>query len=591
MVTVRLGRILSYSILALVCLTGAPAAAQNQALFPLSEIRPGLKGTGKTVFNGSQVDTFQVEILGVLENAGPKQSVILARLSGGPLERTGVMQGMSGSPVYIDGRLVGAIAMAFPFSKEPIAGIRPISEMLGASPAAERPLQARVSLSDKSVIRPLEPRDAIASAMDTRPVEIATPVSFNGFTPGTIEAFTPQLRAVGLEPRQGISGGQSSTGTGSGPLEPGAMISVQLVSGDMSIGADGTLTHIDGNRVFAFGHRFLSLGSTELPFTRAAVIALLPNVSTSFKISASGEWMGAVTSDLTSAISGELGRKPRLVPVSIGVNGGQKAMQYRMSIVQDRLLSPLLLQMLLYSAVDATERTLGSGTINLSGKIEWEGVASPLMLSNMFAGDFNVPMQAALSTALPVAYALQNSLDPIRLRSVDLRVDTFADKKQLNVDQMWASRRDVRPGEQVEIKVLLSGDKGREVTKSITYDVPIGSRTGTLYFTAADGATINASEQRYLNVTQPQTAERMISFLNSLYGSNKGIVRVWRADAAYHVDGQDLPLPPPSVAMILARGVTAAGSQGRTSTISEIEFSPGDAVITGSKTIQVNVRE
>jgi hypothetical protein len=314
-------------------------------------------------------------------------------------------------------------------------------------------------------------------------------------------------------------------------------------------------------------------------------------VSTSFKISASGEWLGTVTSDLTAAISGELGRRPHLVPVSITVNGLGKSSQYRMSMVQDRLLSPLLVQMLVYSTIDATERTVGSGTVALRGRIDLEGVEKPLVLDNMFAGDYNVPMQAALSTALPVAYALQNSLETLRLKAVDLTLDAWPDKRQMNVEQIWASRREVRPGETVELNVLLSTENGKEVTKTVNYAVPIGSPTGPLFFTAADGSTINASEQRYLTVTQPQPADRMVNFLNSLHGGNKALIRVWRSDAAYSIDGQSLPDPPPSLAMILARGPAAPGSSGRTSTVTEIPFSEGNTVVTGSKTIQVDVKE
>jgi hypothetical protein len=359
----------------------------------------------------------------------------------------------------------------------------------------------------------------------------------------------------------------------------------------LNMGADGTVTHVDGNRIYAFGHKFLSLGATELPFTRASVLALLPNVATSFKISASGEWLGSVTSDLTSAISGELGRRPSMVPVSISVNSPGKRMQYRMNMVQDRLLSPLLVQMLVYSTIDATERTLGSGTVALRGRVQMEGVSDALVLDNMFAGDFNVPMQAALSTAMPVAYALQNSLEPLRLKSIDLTLDAFAEKKLMTVEQIWPSRRQVRPGETLQLNVLLSTDNGREITKSVTYDVPVGASTGPLYFTAADGATINAAEQRYLTMTQPQPADRMVSFLNSMYGSNKALVRVWRTDTAYNIDGQDLPDPPPSLAMILARGSAAPGAQGRTSTVAQIPFADGSAVISGSKTIQVDIKE
>ncbi len=507
-----------------------PAAPE---LFPISDIRPGLKGTGKTVFSGTTVEEFQVEILGVLENAGPKQSIILGRLSGGPLERTGVMQGMSGSPVYIGGKLVGAVAMAFPFSKEPIAGIRPIAEMLaGGGTGLPRAVQAR----------------AAAKVDGSDLVDLATPISFNGFTRATLDAFTPQLRALGLEPRQGLSAGrQPPSQRNAGPIEPGSMISVQLITGDMSVGADGTVTHIDGNRVYAFGHRFLSVGPTEVPFTRASVLALLPNVSTSFKISASGEWLGSITSDRNAAVAGEIGRRPRMVPVTISVAGQNRPLQYKMEMAQDRLLSPMLLQMMIYSSLDATERTLGSGAIRIRGQVDFEGLPEPLRFDNVHSGDYNVPLQTALSTAMPLGYALQNSVDELRVRKVDIELDSFTVKKQASIENAWLSRREARPGERVDIMVEVAGDAGSRTKHKVTYEIPIGSPTGTLYFTVGDAPTINAAEQRYFGLGQPRPATELIAFLNSLHSNTRGYVRVWRNDPAFQIDGKDLPDPPPSV--------------------------------------------
>ena len=229
-----------------------------------------MRGTGRTVFNGNKIEDFQVEILGVLENIGPKESLILARLSGGPLEHTGVMQGMSGSPVYIDGKLIGAVAMAFPFAKDPIAGIRPIEAMLRTSSAAVAVQRADLALNERDLTRRI-PRPEAVSGGEAPMIDIATPLSFGGFSRATLDAFAPQMRALGLEPRQGVtSGGKIEPVMGNpADLKPGSMISVQLMAGDLSVGADGTVTHIDGNRIYAFGHRFLDIGSTALPFARA----------------------------------------------------------------------------------------------------------------------------------------------------------------------------------------------------------------------------------------------------------------------------------------------------------------------------------
>jgi hypothetical protein len=571
----------------------AQTVSPKPRFFPAKDLRPGMHAVGRTVFSGDKIEEFGVEILGVLENTGPKQSIILARLSGGPLERTGVMQGMSGSPVYIDGRLIGAVAMGFPFSKEPIAGIRPIEEMIrdaGARPPKQLP--GRAKLSDTSLTAHF-PKSEPAGSFDTKLIDIATPVSFSGFSQGTLQQFAPQLQALGLEPRQGVSGGSSpaSSKAVSGPPQPGSMITVQLISGDLRVGADGTVTHVDGNQIYAFGHRFLSIGSTELPFARASVITLLPNLSTSFKISSTGEWLGAITADHNTAVSGELGRRPRMVPLSIAVKNGAQTTSYKMQIVNDRLLSPLLMQMAMYSALDSTERTLGSSSIALHGTVEFENQAMPVRFDNMYAGDFNVPLQASLATAMPLAYALQNNLDSLSLKSINLEIDSFPQKQQMQIEQVWASKRTVRPGEQVELTTLLTGENGAELIKNLTYTVPIGAPLGTLYFTVADGSSTNGSEYRQLSLTQPRPAAQIVSFLNGLRGNRKAYVRIWRADPSYQVDGEDLPDPPPSVSMIFARAQPSPSTAPRSSKVAEMEFSAGEVVISGSKTVQVEVKE
>jgi hypothetical protein len=575
MVSVALRQLRLFIIAVILCAIGVPAVAQPKraGIFPLKDIRQGMRATGRTVFSGERVEDFQVEILGVLENIGPKQSLILARLSGGPLAQTGVMQGMSGSPVYMDGRLVGAVAMAFPFSKEPIAGIR-LFDSSSLTANFEKPLPV--------------------SSMGSKLVNIATPVSFSGFTSAAIEHFAPQMRALGLEPMQGFSGGSSSGSAKQSPgrpIEPGSMISVQLISGDLSVGADGTVTSIDGNRIYAFGHRFLSVGATELPFARASVLALLPNLSSSFKISSTGEQLGTITADHSTAIAGELGRKPALVPLSITVNGPNGPTAYKMEMVNDNLLSPLLLQMALYSALDATERTLGTGTIRLRAKMEFQNNPVPVQIENMFAGDFNVPLQASLSTALPLAYALQNNADDLRLKKVDLVLDSYTEKKQMSIAQAWVSKREVHPGESVDVTALLVGDNGREFTKTLSYPVPIGAPLGTLYFTIADGTTMNVTEYQQFSVLQPRPSKQILTLLNKLHGNTKGYMRVWRNEASFLIESHDLAGTPPSVAMILARTQPGSGNAARNTMVAEMEFDAGDAVISGSRTVQVEVKE
>jgi hypothetical protein len=589
------------SIVRFLCgLLAAAALSAQPQFFPLKDIRPGMKGVGRTVFSGTRIEEFQVEILGVLDNIGPRQSLILARLAGGPLTETGVLQGMSGSPVYIDGRLAGAVAMAFAFSKEPIAGIRPIEEMVQAAEPPERRARRLATPADWQPAAQLPPREDVLAG-GQRMVDIATPVSFGGFTRTAIEHFAPQLRALGLEPQQGLGGGGRLDPKLGAPaqLEPGSMISVQLLAGDMSIGADGTVTYIDGNRVYAFGHRFLSAGATDLPFARAEVLALLPNLSASFKISTPREWMGAITEDRSTAVAGRLGLRAAMVPVSIAVAehgaGGRPGPthSYEFQMVRDPVLSPFLLQMAMFSALDATERSAGEASFGVSGTVEFENGFPPLRLNNMYAGDLNLAALAALSTAAPVAYAIGSGFDAIQLKRVVLNIESFPHKRQLQVDQVWSSRREVRPGETVDLTVVLSGDNGAELTRKVSYAVPVGASLGPLQFTVADATTINLTEFRQLLFSTPNSPTQLISFLNALRANTKAYLRVWRMAPAYDVEGETLSDPPPSVGMILARTQPSLSTMPSlpNSKLAEVEIDAGQMVVSGAKTIQVEVKD
>ncbi|MDQ6758736.1 MAG: hypothetical protein M3Z32_02580 [Acidobacteriota bacterium] len=563
-------------------------------IFPLKDIRPGQHGTGRTVFSGNKIEDFQVEILGVLENMGPKQSVILARLSGGPLAQTGVLQGMSGSPVYIDGKLVGAVALAFTFAKDPIAGIRPIEDMLPLGAPVPKQAQASAGL----VRLPSPMRAAANSAWGGAGalMDIATPLSFSGFTAGALEHFAPELRQIGLEPRQGVSSGGHIPPKLGDPslLHPGDMITVQLLSGDMSIGADGTVTAIDGKQIFAFGHRFLAVGGTELPFARANVITVLPNLSASFKISSALEWMGSITEDRSTSVYGELGRRAATVPLSITLHGARHSpFIYNMEMVNDRVLSPFIVQMAVYSAMEATERTLGMGSFAVHGEIRFGAGVPSLRLDNTYAGDFNVPLQAALGVSTPLAYAMGSGFDALKIRGIALTIDASERKRIFQVDQIAVSKRDFRPGDTVELTVTLAGENGTELVRTVKYAIPAGASSGTLQFTVADASSTNLSEYQQLLSAAPKSPTQLIAFLNSLRPNTNAYVRVSRTDPSFQVQGTELPNPPPSVGLALVKeqGPGAGNYLGRGSKVAEIEIDTGDAVVTGSKTVQVDVKE
>ena len=567
----------------------AATLAAQVAILPLSEVKPGMKATGKTVFSGANIEDFDVEILGVLENAGPKQSIILARLSGGPMSHTGVLQGMSGSPVYFNGRLLGAVALSFPFSKDPIAGIRPIEEMLATATTPRAP--RAVNASNPFDLASLLPKPEFFDLGPNRLTEIATPLWLGGFTRAAFDHFAPILRSAGLEPVQGLSGGGRPPRQLGDPstLKPGSMISVQLITGDLAAGADGTITHIDGNRIFAFGHRFMATGDSEMPFARAEVMTLLASQNSSFKISSTKEWMGVITQDRTTAIHGILGRQAAMLPVDIRVvsrGGVARTWNYHMEMVNDRLLTPLLVQMAVYSAIDATERTAGLSSVSVRARLHVGPGQPSIAFDNLYTAELGAPNMVSASLAAPVSAIMQGGFDDLKLTgiSVDLEVDN--EKKQLQIESLWPSKREAEPGETIDLTALFTGENGQEMTKTVRYTIPVGAQPGPLYFTVVDGAAANLAEYRQFLFAPPRNKPQLLSFLNGLRPNTKAYVRIWRSQPSWQVQGETLPAPPPSLALLLG----ASYPQTASAKLDEIEMASGGYMMTGSKTAMVTVK-
>src|SRR5947209_7006121 len=555
-------------LLALALLVCASQYLDAQTFFPLKDVRPGLRGIGRTVFYGNRVEDFQVEILGVLENLTPKQSIILAKLSGGPLAQTGVMQGMSGSPVYIQGKLLGAVALGFPFSKEAIAGIQPIDQMIADAKlpsGGTRLALNRDMLAHAEALTPNRGSSDTGPASFSNLVEIFTPLAFSGFTSRTLEAFAPAFRKLGLEPQQGVSGGTPKSQELTGKVEPGSMISVQLLSGDMVISADGTVTHVDGNQVYAFGHRFLDSGNTDLPFARAEVVALLPTLNSSFKLSAAREWVGTMLSDRSTSISGEIGRRAKTIPLHIAVKSTETGTHdYHFQVVNDRLLTPFITQSVIFSTLDRTERTLGNGTLRLRGRVDFDGDVPPLQIRDVFVSDSGLVQQVSADAVVYVSFLLGAGFRDLQMKGIEYELEPIERKRQVRISQIWASSHSVKPGETVTITALLQGEDGVEFTRDTSFQVPIGAPVGGLNFTVSDAMGLNASEFAGLSQSSLHSPQQLVRVVNEYRGSEAAYVRVWRQEPSFTISGPlpggDLSDPPPSIMLILADPSSSASA-------------------------------
>jgi len=595
----------------------APADSKVSTM-PLNEIRPGMKGIGRTVFSGSNIEEFQAEILGVLKNISPRQSVILARLSGGPLADAGVIAGMSGSPVYIDGRLIGAVALGFQFSKEPIAGITPIEDMLqafreesGTQPTPGTKSAWRFDPGEQAtggprIVSTGEP-DFLPPAVnhanpvfwgdaETSLIPVATPLALSGFTSEAIQHFLTPLRALGLMPMQSGGSGAGDENQPGDPsrLQAGSMISVQLVRGDMSASADGTVTLVDGGRIYAFGHPFLSAGPIEIPFSESRVLVVLPSYSSSMKITTSGGLLGVIGQDRSTGISGVLGQKAITVPVQIDVTSSRGMNRsYHFEVVNDRFLLPFLVNFTAFSTIGSSERMIGDSTLHVVQTISLDGLPD-VKAESFVSSSANNAVVAAQSAATPLAYLMQSGLGPFHIKLIHLKVFSTDRRLAEELEQVWGSMREVKPGGSLELSVRLRAQDGQETLQKAKVEIPASLSPGPLTITVADGASMDRTETwRSGKLFVPKDAQQLIRAINKSRSNNRLYVRLERWETGFVLQGENFPSLPPSVVRALSADPAESTNISPTvlSTIAEYEMDPVPSVVSGTKSITVTVKD
>jgi hypothetical protein len=601
---------------------------------PLADVRAGMDGTGVTVFDGIRREEFKVHILGVLENViGPRRSLILARLEGERLTQTGVMQGMSGSPVYIDGRLIGAVSYSLgSFSKEPIAGITPIAEMVDATagPAA-RPATARAVSANALPLRwpPSQEdylaalRDAFArlspfgaassstsltsSAASLRGVDLSpfgafpagatlrpltTPLTIGGYSGDMKTLLSAAATDAGLIPVSGAAGsagGVPPPENPNAPLQPGDAVGVSLVRGDFMLGATGTVTMVDGDRVYAFGHPFFNLGPTEFPMTRAYVHALLPSLFTSTKLSSIGDIVGVVSQDRATAIAGRLGRAPDLVPVSLTLSPERgPSRTFKFGIVKDQLFTPLLTLASIVSTLQGYEREFGAATFTVRGQTNIKGY-NPVVLEDIFTGD-TPGIGAAAYVAGPLNILLRNDLAPVQIEGVDLVISSFEEPRTTTIERAWLDNTNPRPGTSVPLHILTRTYRGEERVRTMPITVPLNA-TGELSVLVSDGTRLSQMEQRDIRAAQAQNVDQMIRLFNKARRNNRIYVKLLTSAPGAVVNGETLTALPPSVLAVIDGNREGGNVRRATSAVLGEWELPTDYAVVGQRTLSLDVRQ
>ncbi len=610
-------------LLSTVMLAAPPAEAPPKAgpveILKLSEVRPGMHATAWTTFGGTEPESIPVEVIGIMRNTwGPGQDIIMARL-GGKAERTNVAAGMSGSPVYYDGKLMGAISLRFSvFSPDAIAGITPIELMLEIDEFDRgRPFQAQLPARNNAgaeqqaaqVAAGGWPRgwaeeiwhsvDAeLPSGSSLTPIE--TPLTFAGLHSDALRLFDGFFRKSGILTMQGGAVAGAAAGTGGSAasgLHPGEPVAAVLISGDMSATGLGTVTANDGKRILAFGHSMFNMGPIEMPMATAEVLTVLASQFAPVKIANSATIVGALHQDRHSGIMGVLGETARMIPVHVKVRtfaddtrvAGEKEFNY--NVFDNQKWTPPLLVVTLYNSMFGLNDFADETTFRLNGTIDLDGNSQIALETMQTTSDAPIPAPLLLAGRVgdKIQRVFQNSAELPKLRNVDVTIDLLPERRLAVIEDAWVEKTLVQPGDAIEGRVFLRPYRGERIEKSFKVTIPPGAPRGVLQLLVSDASALNRSALMAAAQNQLMSLSETITLLNKEYSNNQLYISLLQPGVTAHFDDKTFPNVPLSVLNVMRGSANRRMTLEYQSPLEQISI-PFDSVVSGSESIIIRVQ-
>jgi len=581
-------------------------AESSHPIMPLNQVKVGMKGKGRTVFLGSKIEEFDVEIMGVLRNYAPKRSMILARLNHEILEKTGVIEGMSGSPVYINGRLIGAVAYSVgTFMKEAIAGITPIEDMIAipgrSIPAAtfspRIPIQKELSLGKLFEIN----KDFFSSNVPgigggQVAVPLNIPLVCSGFSSKAFDSARTVFSKLGFTPiRAGTSAQLAGTSVRMGAsLRGGDPVGVQLISGDLDMTAVGTVTYVDGNKVYAFGHPLYTLGTIDYAMTSVNVLGVLPSMAISSKMAVPEARIGRFTQDRSAGIYGELGKRARLIPINISLAGGRGDIKdYKIFIADNKILTPTLTNLVVSNILATEERAYGDLTLKFTADVYLENGRS-IHLEDLYSGNFNMAVTGLSNLMASVVFFLTNNeFRNLDIYSMNLKIQATEEIKFAYLERVWLDKYTARPGEAILIKVFYRNFRGETLMKQIPFLTPNLPSGSEFYLAIADASSMrNIELAQYRNQNfVPRSLSQLIRLLSNLRKNNRIYFKVFASKPGIFLKGEEMPnLPPSMKSMFLSpRAVSSSPAEISKSTLSQYQI-PVDYMFQGAVVVPIKIK-
>jgi hypothetical protein len=585
-------------------------------IMPSSQVRPGMKAIAWTVFAGSTPEPTPIEIIGTWENAwGPKQDIIIGKM-GGKAVRTNVAGGMSGSPVYIDGKLIGAVALRLSvFSPDAICGITPIELMLevkdfdSAVPNDAR-TPDKIAMRNRELPLPgnLAAQVVAAGATGSLPpsplmVPIETPVTFSGFDPNTLREFTPLFQQLGLVAVQGGASGRLDSpkpaADWANALQPGDPITGVLVSGDMSVTGLGTVTYNDGKRVLAFGHPFFNLGPVDMPMSKAEILFTNASAFQPNKFGNATEIVGALHQDRHSGIMGVLGATAEMVPVQLTVrsfnedNTIRRQKDFHFNVFVQQKWTPYLMMLTLFNSISGLNDYREEATYRVSGKVELAGQKSVVLSTMQAPGEMSVPAPMVLAGWWGDKFnrLFLNEVKTPRLTSVAATIDLLPERRLATIENAWIPTSEVTPGEEVPVKVFLRPYRGPQITSTFQLKLPPGLPKGDHRILLSDADTLNRMQNAAAFMNRFIDLPQIVSLINQERTNDRLYVSLVEARPTVYYDDKTLSSLPASVLNVMQTG-RASSRPFATSGESALEQMsiPFDYVVNGSYALKVTVK-
>jgi hypothetical protein len=554
----------------------AVAVPKPDSYWQVDDVRAGLKGVGRTVMKGTKVEEFDAEVLGVLKNTSPGRDMVLCRLSGLGLEKTGVVAGMSGSPIYIDGKLLGAVAYAWPYGKEPIAGVTPFCQMHEFAEAYERRdlgeqgKPVKVGLREPVRIGGKTFESATVSAScDASPGEadglwmapLRTPLAASGFTAHSLELLRERCGGAGLTPVMGgAASAKAADDAKDAPLEAGGPLALAMITGDFDLSGMGTVTAIDGDRVYGWGHPFMGLGSCEFPLMTGYIHTIYPRQTVSFKMGSPLRTVGVVNADVSTCIAGWLGRKPDMLPVRMTVTLGEKdaARTYDVQTVRQRALVSNLVYTALTNSVDMEGELPEEMTAEFEARVVLDG-RDPVVIHDVFSGMSGGRAPAALYGQVGAALNLlvNNPFEPLRVTRVECDTKVAPVRRTADIDTMELDSDAYEPGAEVRASVYVRPYKGAPRRLTARLRLPDDLPEGDYAVTATDELSAAKLALRDdPNLNNPQDVEQVLRAVRLQTDAKRTrlALRLPLGPSGVAVGGKSLPDLPAGALQILGTG-------------------------------------